>query len=84
MTTVRTPAPGKVEPSWVGEVLHFWFDEVGDERWFARSAALDAQIHERFRALHEQVVAADGAGVTTQRALLALQRRIRPAAEVTI
>jgi uncharacterized protein (DUF924 family) len=71
MTTVRTPATDKVEPPWVGEVLRFWFDEVGDARWFASSASLDAQIQERFRPLHERVVAEGGSGATTQRELLA-------------
>ena len=38
-------------------VLDFWFDEVGRERWFAKSDALDARIRARFAALHGDVVA---------------------------
>ena len=38
-------------------VLDFWFDEVGRERWFAKSDALDARIRARFAALHGDVLA---------------------------
>ena len=59
------------EPSWVGEVLRFWFDELGEAHWFAKNHDIDAQIRARFLALHEQVVARDGFGVTAPRPLLA-------------
>ena len=38
-------------------VLRFWFDEVGQERWFAKSDAIDARIRTRFLALHRDVFA---------------------------
>lgn len=38
-------------------VLDFWFDEVGRERWFAKSDPLDARIRTRFGALHGDVLA---------------------------
>jgi len=38
-------------------VLTFWFDEVGRDRWFARSDALDAQIAKRFGPWRDAVVA---------------------------
>ncbi|MCY7398698.1 MAG: DUF924 domain-containing protein [Sphingomonas bacterium] len=38
-------------------VLVFWFDEVGRERWFAKSDALDARIRARFFALHADLLA---------------------------
>jgi len=38
-------------------VLDFWFDEVGRERWFARSDALDGRIRARFAALHADLLA---------------------------
>ncbi|QNN65921.1 DUF924 domain-containing protein [Sphingomonas rhizophila] len=38
-------------------VLAFWFDEVGEERWFAKDAELDAHIARRFGALRDQVLA---------------------------
>jgi uncharacterized protein (DUF924 family) len=60
-----------VEPAWVSEVLLFWFQEVGTSGGFARDEAIDAQIRERFLSLYERIVASDGLGATTQRALLA-------------
>jgi uncharacterized protein (DUF924 family) len=59
------------EPAWVGEVLDFWFRELGEADWFARSAALDERIRVRFLALHDQVVRSDGSDATTPRAMLA-------------
>ena len=38
-------------------VLDFWFDEVGKDRWFAKSGALDARIRTRFGALHGDLLA---------------------------
>ncbi len=67
-----TPAkPGNVEPAWVEEVIRFWFEELGEAHWFAKSDAVDAQIRERFLALHEQLAAQDGLGVTAPRRVLA-------------
>jgi uncharacterized protein (DUF924 family) len=37
-------------------VLAFWFGEVGRDRWFARSAALDAACR-RFAAVRDEVIA---------------------------
>jgi len=62
---------GIVEPAWVTEVLHFWFDEVGEAQWFANREDIDAQIRGRFLPLHERVVAHDGSVATTQRPQLA-------------
>src|SRR5688572_390853 len=60
-----------VEPVWVGEVIHFWFEELTKDQWFTPGDGLDAQIRARFLALHEQLVASDAAGVATPRSLLA-------------
>ena len=60
-----------VEPAWVTEVLHFWFDELGEAHWFAKSEQIDAQIRDRFLPLYERVVANDGFGATAPRPLLA-------------
>ena len=38
-------------------VLDFWFEEVGRERWFAKSDAFDERIRARFAALHGDVLA---------------------------
>jgi uncharacterized protein (DUF924 family) len=62
---------GTVEPAWVTEVLQFWFDELGEAHWFAKSEEIDAQIRGRFRQLHERLVADDGFGATAPRPLLA-------------
>jgi uncharacterized protein (DUF924 family) len=45
------------EPAWVGEVLDFWFGELTPKQWFAKDAALDARIGERFGALHAHLLA---------------------------
>lgn len=33
---------------WVQEVLSFWFDEIGPERWWVRSETVDHEIKDRF------------------------------------
>ena len=43
-------------------VLQFWFDEVGEERWYAKSDALDAEIADRFGAQRDSVLASEAAG----------------------
>jgi uncharacterized protein (DUF924 family) len=58
-------------PNWVTEVLHFWFDELGEAGWFAQSDATDALIRERFLWLHERLVADEGADCRTRHQLLA-------------
>ena len=60
-----------VESDWVNEVLHFWFDELGTAYWFVKSEDVDAQICDRFLALHERIVADDGSIARTCRPLLA-------------
>lgn len=42
---------------WISEVLSFWFDEIGTERWFRGDPALDALIRERFLSLHGTLAA---------------------------
>ena len=59
------------EPEWVGAVLHYWFDELGEEHWFSADPKVDAQIRERFLALHRQISASQLASFTTARTLLA-------------
>ncbi|MGA2843206.1 MAG: DUF924 family protein [Steroidobacteraceae bacterium] len=69
--SVTHSASNVIEPAWVGEILHFWFDELEAAQWFAKSDAIDAQIRGRFLALHRRVVAGDGSIAMTQRPLLA-------------
>ncbi len=40
--------------STVDEVISFWVDEIGPEKWYAVDDALDAQIRERFQPLWEK------------------------------
>jgi uncharacterized protein (DUF924 family)/TolB-like protein/class 3 adenylate cyclase len=59
------------EPAWVHAVLRFWFQELSGAQWFAKDAALDARIRQRFLATHEQLVASEGADVSGPRTMLA-------------
>ena len=60
-----------VEPAWVPQILHFWFEELGEAHWFVKRADIDAQIRHRFLSLHEWLAADHGLAATTQRPLLA-------------
>jgi uncharacterized protein (DUF924 family) len=59
------------QPAWVGQVLDFWFSQVGASRWFAKSADLDGEIRERFLALYESLVAGEFQDFPTPRVALA-------------
>jgi uncharacterized protein (DUF924 family) len=61
-----------VEPPWVGQVIHFWFEELREADWFARSDAIDRRIREQFLTLHQRLVTHDGLGVTEPRPILAV------------
>jgi uncharacterized protein (DUF924 family) len=39
------------------DLLAFWFDQAGPERWFAGDAGFDAEIRARFQTLHEAAAA---------------------------
>jgi uncharacterized protein (DUF924 family) len=68
------PAKSKtvsLDPTWVGDVIHFWFEELGEARWFAKNEKVDAQIRDRFLHIHEQLVKHDGLGVSEPRSILA-------------
>jgi len=59
------------EPTWVTEVLNFWFQDLGEVHWFANSEKIDSQIRDRFLSLHQRLVADEGCIAGTPRALLA-------------
>jgi uncharacterized protein (DUF924 family)/Tfp pilus assembly protein PilF len=59
------------EPSWVGAVLRFWFQELSEAQWFAKDAELDTRIRERFVAIHEQLTENAAADLSDPRATLA-------------
>jgi uncharacterized protein (DUF924 family) len=44
-------------PTWVADVLRFWFEEVTPEQWFKKDEAFDSRVRRRFAALHVDVVA---------------------------
>jgi uncharacterized protein (DUF924 family) len=67
----RQSSNDPAEPAWVTEVLHFWFDELAEAQWFAKSDGIDAQIRSRFLSLHQWLVAHEGCVAATPRALLA-------------
>jgi uncharacterized protein (DUF924 family) len=59
------------EPAWVGEVLHFWFEELLAADWFAKDHHLDERIRARFLTLYQELVACEARGIGTPGALLA-------------
>jgi uncharacterized protein (DUF924 family) len=59
------------EPNWASEMLHFWFDELGEACWFTKSERTDALIRKRFLSLHERLVTDEGIYCTTRHQLLA-------------
>jgi len=71
MTSTTYSTTDAVEPSWVGEVIRFWFDELSEAHWFAGNEQVDAQIRDRFLALHERLAAHDCLDVTAPRPILA-------------
>lgn len=60
-----------VEPTWVGEVIHFWFEELTEAHWFTSSDTIDTLIRDRFLTLHDRLVAQDSLGITAPRPILA-------------
>lgn len=51
--------PNEPASSRAQALLAFWFDEVGPARWWRADPALDAQIAERFGALHAAACACE-------------------------
>jgi uncharacterized protein (DUF924 family) len=60
-----------IEPAWVSDVLHFWFQELTEAHWFTIRNDTDAQIRNRFLTLREQLAANDALGFTAPRSILA-------------
>jgi len=59
------------EPAWVDEVLRFWFEQLSEAQWWEQDDAVDAQIHDRFLALHERLTPQVDYSLNTPRSLLA-------------
>jgi uncharacterized protein (DUF924 family) len=70
MSSIDTTAEA-TEPAWVGEVLDFWFTEIGASRWFVKDSELDSMVRERFLALYECLVAGELQDFPTPRIALA-------------
>jgi len=71
-TEIHPAGPlGSTEPPWVGEVLAFWFEELREADWFARSEATDARIRDRFLGLHEQLTQTGNLTMASARSALA-------------
>ena len=66
----HSPGDGN-EPRWVGEVLDFWFGELGRDDWFASDHHVDERMRARFLPLHGQIVSQAPAEPSTARELLA-------------
>ncbi|MEZ5925599.1 MAG: DUF924 family protein [Hyphomicrobiaceae bacterium] len=45
----------RMDKSWIGDVLHFWFAERTPKDWFEKSWTVDLMIRDRFRWLHAQL-----------------------------
>ena len=61
----------QTEPAWVGQVLHYWFEELDESHWFEPERSVDQNIRDRFLALHERIASGEGPAVTTAREMLA-------------
>ncbi len=43
--------------AWIGDVLGFWFEELGRKAWFGKDPCVDRKIRERFERLYEVLTA---------------------------
>lgn len=41
--------------AWADDILHFWFDHIGPERWYGSGPEIDAEIRERFEPLWQSL-----------------------------
>ena len=69
--TANESTADAIEPAWVEDVIQFWFEELTEADWFAKSDELDARIRDRFLAVHEQIVRSGGIEILASRPLLA-------------
>jgi len=51
--------PSMLSLGWTNDVLKFWFDEAGSDRWFGRDSTFDDTVRRRFRAVHEALAICD-------------------------
>lgn len=57
--------------AWIGDVIGFWFDELGREKWFVKDNGVDQAVRDRFLLLYEVLTTwpAGDAWVSAKRAL---------------
>jgi uncharacterized protein (DUF924 family) len=60
-----------VEPAWVGQVIRFWFQDLGEANWFAGGDEIDSRIRAAFLTLHGRLAAGDGFDVIAPKPILA-------------
>ena len=51
-------SPSEAAPA----IIQFWFGEVGEDRWFVKDAALDAEIRRRFGGMRQALLAEGARG----------------------
>jgi uncharacterized protein (DUF924 family) len=56
---------------WIDDVIHFWFEELKPENWFARDERVDARIRERYENLYKRLRAVPSDSYATAQACLA-------------
>jgi len=61
----RMTSTGARDMDWTNDVLGFWFDELGESRWFAKNEALDATIRRRFLPVYEHVLSMGATDIAT-------------------
>ncbi|MDV3258280.1 MAG: DUF924 domain-containing protein [Sphingomonas sp.] len=54
----RLPPAAELAPA----IIRFWFEEVGEDRWFAKDPALDSEIRRRFGAFREALLSTRASG----------------------
>lgn len=55
----------KTPDGWSTDILQFWFDDSGPERWFNKDPAFDETVRRRFLTLHETLASWDDALLLT-------------------
>ncbi len=56
---MNTGRPQLIEDPDMRAVLDFWLLQTGPDKWFSRDDALDAEIREKFSALHKRAAAGE-------------------------
>jgi uncharacterized protein (DUF924 family) len=60
-----------MQSDWIEQVTRYWFEELRPDAWFRKDPRVDAEIRERFAALHDEVAQLRPEQLTSPRACLA-------------